>query len=47
MKMVAFGNAAFSVCANQRSPVVGSEDTVETLLVVKASVPVPVSVASE
>ena len=47
MKEVANGKLAFRVAANQRSPVVGSDDTVETLLVVKASVPAPVSVASE
>jgi hypothetical protein len=45
--VVANGKLALSVAANQRSPVVGSDETVVSLLVEKARVPAPVSVASE
>jgi hypothetical protein len=44
---VANGKDALRFAANHRSPVVGSDDTVLTLLVEKVSVPEPVSVDSE
>ena len=47
MNVVANGKLALGLAANQRSPVVGSDETVDSLLVEKLRVPEPLSVASE